>query len=155
QPVERDVSDPARRVVVPADPAPPHVGALERVLHGVLGHLRVAARDRERPDHRPVRVAEHLVEVDRRRAGIVGAHAPHRHGLRVTEVWWMARSAPISPVTRPCTAATAYRRTVPVPLPAPGEEKLTRPTAEETQFNARGVATASAPADGLTDLQRL
>lgn len=42
-----------------------------------------------------------------------------------------------------------------MPLPAPGEEKLTRPTADETQFNARGVATASAPANGLTDLQRV
>lgn len=52
-------------------------------------------------------------------------------------------------------ALAAYRRAVPVPLPAPGEEKLTRPTAAETQFNARGVATASAPPSGLTELQRM
>jgi hypothetical protein len=42
-----------------------------------------------------------------------------------------------------------------VPLPAPGEEKLSRPDAAEVQAMARGFATASAPATGLTDLQRI
>jgi hypothetical protein len=44
---------------------------------------------------------------------------------------------------------------MPVPLPAPGDEKLTRPDAAEVDLIARGLATASAPPAGLTDLQRL
>lgn len=42
-----------------------------------------------------------------------------------------------------------------VPLPRPGHEKLTRPDAEEVELTARALATAAAPPEGLTDLQRL
>lgn len=42
-----------------------------------------------------------------------------------------------------------------VPLPAPGEEKVTRPDAEEVLAMARGFATVAAPPTGLTDLQRV
>jgi hypothetical protein len=44
---------------------------------------------------------------------------------------------------------------MPVPLPAPGDEDLRRPSLEEAQAMARGFATAAAPPGGLTDLQRV
>lgn len=44
---------------------------------------------------------------------------------------------------------------MPVPLPTDDEVLLTRPTAEEAAFTARAVASAVAPAGGLTDLQRV
>ena len=44
---------------------------------------------------------------------------------------------------------------MPVPLPDAANRLLTRPTAEEAQFTAVGVATAVAPATGLTDVQRV
>jgi hypothetical protein len=43
---------------------------------------------------------------------------------------------------------------MPVPFPGPGEVKLTRPDAAETQLNACGVASVVAGAGGLTPLQR-
>jgi hypothetical protein len=42
-----------------------------------------------------------------------------------------------------------------VPLPLPGEEKLTRPDAAEVDVIARAIASAAAPPEGLTDLQRM
>jgi hypothetical protein len=42
-----------------------------------------------------------------------------------------------------------------VPLPGPGEAKLTRPDAAEVAATARGIASVVAPAGGLTDLQRM
>jgi hypothetical protein len=42
-----------------------------------------------------------------------------------------------------------------VPLPGPGEVKLTRPDAVEVTATARGIATVVAPAGGLTELQRM
>jgi len=42
-----------------------------------------------------------------------------------------------------------------VPLPGPGEAKLTRPDAAEVTATARGIASVVAPAGGLTDLQRM
>jgi hypothetical protein len=42
-----------------------------------------------------------------------------------------------------------------VPLPGPGEAKLTRPDAAEVTATARGVASVVDPASGLTDLQRM
>jgi len=44
---------------------------------------------------------------------------------------------------------------VPVYLPGPDEVLLTRPSAEEAEAIAVGVAAAAAPAGGLTDLQRV
>jgi len=44
---------------------------------------------------------------------------------------------------------------MPIPLPGPDAVLLTRPNAEETATVARGVASAAAPADGLTELQRV
>jgi hypothetical protein len=42
-----------------------------------------------------------------------------------------------------------------VPLPGPGEAKLTRPDAAEVAATARGIASVVAPAGGHTDLQRM
>jgi hypothetical protein len=42
-----------------------------------------------------------------------------------------------------------------VPLPEADRAKLTRPDADEVTATARGVASVVAPADGLTDLQRV
>lgn len=42
-----------------------------------------------------------------------------------------------------------------VPLPGPGEAKLTRPDAAEVTATARGIASVVAPVGGLTDLQRM
>lgn len=42
-----------------------------------------------------------------------------------------------------------------VPLPGADEAKLTRPDADEVTATARGIASVVAPADGLTDLQRV
>ncbi|HEY6696607.1 MAG TPA: hypothetical protein VIZ67_00150 [Acidimicrobiales bacterium] len=42
-----------------------------------------------------------------------------------------------------------------VPLPGPGEVKLTRPDAAEVTATACGIASVVAPAGGLTDLQRM
>ena len=44
---------------------------------------------------------------------------------------------------------------MPVYLPGPDEVLLTRPSAEEAEAIAVGVAAAAAPAGGLTDLQRV
>ncbi|HET8621683.1 MAG TPA: hypothetical protein VFM27_22130 [Acidimicrobiales bacterium] len=44
---------------------------------------------------------------------------------------------------------------MPVPLPGPDEVLLTRPSAEEAQAVAVGLAAAAAHPDGLTDLQRI
>jgi hypothetical protein len=42
-----------------------------------------------------------------------------------------------------------------VPLPGADEAKLTRPDADEVTATARGIASVVAPADDLTDLQRV
>ena len=44
---------------------------------------------------------------------------------------------------------------MPVPMPDASTRLHTRPTAEEAQFTAVGVASAVAPAAGLTDVQRV
>ncbi|MGZ4728559.1 MAG: hypothetical protein ACXWB2_12630 [Acidimicrobiales bacterium] len=44
---------------------------------------------------------------------------------------------------------------MPVPMPSPADRLDTRPTAEEAQFTAVGVASAVAPSSGLTDVQRV
>ena len=44
---------------------------------------------------------------------------------------------------------------MPVPLPGPDTVLLTRPDAGEAATVARGVASAAAPAGGLTELQRV
>ena len=44
---------------------------------------------------------------------------------------------------------------MPVPMPDASTRLHTRPTAEEAQFTAVGVASAVAPAGGLTDVQRV
>jgi len=44
---------------------------------------------------------------------------------------------------------------MPVPLPGPDTVDLDPPQAEESRATARGVASAVAPASGLTDLQRV
>jgi hypothetical protein len=44
---------------------------------------------------------------------------------------------------------------VPVPLPAPGDELLERPSAVEARAIGVATATAVAPGEGLTDLQRV
>ena len=44
---------------------------------------------------------------------------------------------------------------MPVPLPAPDEVLLAPPDASEALLTAHGVASAAAPASGLTDLQRV
>src|SRR5262245_33959763 len=46
-------------------------------------------------------------------------------------------------------------RNMSVPLPGPGEVKLTRPDAVEVAATARGVASVVAPAGELTQLQRI
>src|SRR5262245_42311153 len=43
---------------------------------------------------------------------------------------------------------------MPIPLPPPGRARLTPPDAAEVLILSRGVATAVAPAGGLTDTQR-
>ncbi len=42
-----------------------------------------------------------------------------------------------------------------VPLPGPDEVLLDRPTADEAQATAVGLASAAAHPDGLTDVQRV
>jgi len=44
---------------------------------------------------------------------------------------------------------------MPVPLPAPDEVLLTPPDAGEASSTARGIASAAAPATGLTEVQRM
>src|SRR5262245_5694742 len=44
---------------------------------------------------------------------------------------------------------------MPVPLPGPDEEERSRPSAAEAQAVAVGLASAAAPPDGLTDVQRV
>ena len=44
---------------------------------------------------------------------------------------------------------------MPVPLPRPTETDLVPPSWEETAATGRGIASAVAPPDGLTDLQRI
>jgi len=44
---------------------------------------------------------------------------------------------------------------MPTPLPAPEDTLLVPPDREESEFLARGFASAMRPASGLTDLQRL
>src|SRR5437588_4307240 len=44
---------------------------------------------------------------------------------------------------------------MPVPLPGPDTLVLTRPDADEVEAAARGVASAAAPSNGLTEFQRI
>ncbi len=44
---------------------------------------------------------------------------------------------------------------MPVPMPDESTQLHTRPTAEEAQFTAVGVASAVAPEGGLSDVQRV
>jgi 1-aminocyclopropane-1-carboxylate deaminase/D-cysteine desulfhydrase-like pyridoxal-dependent ACC family enzyme len=77
--VDRDATDPADRIVVVHDAAPPQVRFDEGVLNRIRGPLLVAARDGERADETPVVGAEERLEVVDH-SNVVHTNNSHQNG---------------------------------------------------------------------------
>ena len=118
QPVDGHPPDPADRIVVPADRAPPQVGLHERVLHGVRGALVVAARHRQGAHQPCVMGPEERFEViDHMCVGHTNNSHRSGHATGAPTVWLTANvQFETMPMGRLLTLPRADLALLPTPL---------------------------------------